>query len=295
MRLFGMFATDEKRLQLGDGSWRLNKHLMDTPAKQAAWLRSVDSYRVGSRIGDDSVFGTVHSFEPTHETKDADLYVLKRVPLTNKYMMDRVLYEAVFGEIFTDAPIPIVVAHRHNKDTGDYEILMQNILKTVADKEKYASSSLDLYYRKYPKHKSRVMEKVHDTLLRFYKTTKHFHGDLHLANLMVTYDKRAPHALSKVYVIDFGSSMPFLKQDWPRIDKMHRLYQFKDVITAAHSQLHTRENYNSSEQSTVFGPLVWLKHGGAVVHNLKQVQSKSFWKQLLNYSKKMESLKSHAL
>jgi len=301
MRFFGLFARNDKRLRLNDGSWKLNSRLMNTAGKRDAWLRTLDryEYRVGSRIGDNSVFGTVHSFEPTRKvdaTSRLSLYVLKRVAITknNKHMMDRIIYEAVFGETFVDAPIPVVVAHRFDKNTGVYEILMQNILKTTAERDRCASSSLDAYYRKHPDQDKRTLRKVHDTIVEFYKRTKHFHGDLHLANLMVTYDKRAPHALSKVFVIDFGSSMPFLRTDWPRIDRMKRLHQFEGAITDAFSNLHERQNFNSKEHSTVFGPLVWLKHGGAVLHNLKQVQHAEFWDKILTHSRKNTKFKNTA-
>lgn len=277
-----------------DGSWSLNTNILNTKQKKNVWIQTLKDhkYQLGSRIGEESAFGVVHSFEPTRfkTEDDLNLYVLKRVviPTDNKkHMLNRILLEALFGETFVTAPIPIVYAHRYDNVANAYEILMQNVIRTT--KERSTSKSIPLLqfvYRQYPMTFYNL-KMIHDAIVDFYKITKHFHGDLHLNNIMVTFNRKHPDKLTRVTVIDFGSTMPFMKTDWRRIDTLKRLYEFDDIITKAYQKILDHPNFNSRELTNTWGELLYMKHGGAIIHNLRQKQdSRNFWKTLLAYSRK---------
>ena len=290
-----MFRLMMKRgdtFDFDDGTWSLNNNILNTKQKKTAWIRTIQEhkYRLGSRIGEESASGVVHSFEPMHlKSKDDDLnlYVLKRVVIDeeNKTLINRTLLEAIFGETFVNAPIPVVYAHRYDKVANAYEILMQNVIRTT--KERSTSKSIPLLqfvYRQYPMTFYNL-KIIHDAIVDFYKITKHFHGDLHLNNIMVTFNRKHPEKLTRVTVIDFGSTMPFMKTDWRRIDTLKRLYEFDDVITKAYHKILDHPNFNSQELTNTWGELLYMKHGGAIIHNLRQKQdSMNFWREIINFS-----------
>jgi len=275
-----------------DDSWFLNASIWNTRHESSKsaneWIRMIKKhkYELGPRIGEESAYGKVYPFEPTVRLSTLPYYVLKRVEITdfygkrNPHLLIRVIQEAIFGETFVDAPIPIVIAHRYNHRLKAYEMLMQSILTTTTEQKLHESESLLQYtYRHHPKRLSKVdMKLIHDTIVDFYKRTKYFHGDLHLNNIMVTFERANPTKIERVFVIDFGSAMPFLKTDWERIDRATHLHQFMPIISRAFKKLSNREDYEFAN-----GETVWFKHGGAAFHNLKH---HPFWEQLLKFSRK---------
>lgn len=288
-----MFLFQKKNdFKLDDGSWFLNGNIFTTDLKKEKWIQMLKKHRyaLGRPMGADSVFGIVYRFEPTKKLgEDLPLYVLKRVsiPATNPHMLIRMIQEAIFGETFIRAPIPMVLAHRYDDATSSYEILMENVIRTTSLRKLYKSGSLADYILSSPNHQLHDddLKKVHDTLVEFYKKTKYFHGDLHLDNIMVMYDEAE---ILRVVVIDFGVAMPFLKSDWKRIDRLNRLHQFIPVITRAYKKLNEREDFMNSKQND----LVWLKHGQAVAHNLDVKQKRwkpQFWEQLIRFSRRNSS------
>jgi len=285
---------------LFDDSWFYNKNILKISGN-VDWndFFKKYEYELGAPMGEPSAFGVVYPFEPKKKSKTRilPLYVLKRVEISNKnpHLLAKTIQEAIFGESFIDAPIPIVIAHRYNDKLKSYEILMQNVILSTMHQPMYDSSSLIAYLWRQPKRELSAddMQLVHDTLVRFYKKTKHFHGDLHLNNMMVTFSKDAPNKLASVYIIDFGSAAPFLRADWDKIDKMTRVHQFIPVMNRAYSKLDDRENYLNTNylKNIINEKVVWLKHGGAVVHNLQQKQSPWFWEQLMKFSRKKQTVK----
>jgi hypothetical protein len=241
-----------------DDSWFFNASIWNTKHESSKneneWMLMIKKhkYELGSPIGEDSTYGKVYPFEPTVRSSTMPCYVLKRVEITdfsgkkNPHLFIRLIQEAIFGETFVDAPIPIVIAHRYNHRLKSYEMLMQNILTTTTEQKLYKSESLLQYTdRHQPKQLSNVdMKLIHNTIVDFYKKTKYFHGDLHLKNIMVTFKKANPTRIVRVFVIDFGSSMPFLKTDWERIDQVTHLHQFMPIISRAFKKLSNREDYN---------------------------------------------------
>lgn len=266
------------------GRWECNENMFDSRKAFYYWMYKIikDNYALGETMGDKSVHGVVYHFTPSKTPKTKkDLFVLKtqrvRVGGILLPLMEQLRLEAKVG-MKKGAPVPTVFAHRYNHTTGMYEILMQNVIKDTQYKEKFTATSMSKFIKSPKIRRNLVVQKFHDILVQFYKTTRHFHGDLHLENIVVTHDPNM--TIDKIYIIDLGSVIPFTKN--MNLGKLKYVSDFMEPITKVFVSLRRRENFTRWNINTVFGEIVWLQESEtSVIHNLKQKQSHKFWEDVL--------------
>ena len=292
------------RLDDESSKWIYNKILFNTTNAFKYWMCQCmeKGYVLGRTMGDKSVHGVVYHFTPQyHPINDKlDLFVLKTVEHNAtgfEALLSQLRIEAEIG-MTPNAPVPTVFAHRYNKKTRRYEILMQNVIKDTKQLITHNACTLKRYLEYFPKkpqfklfkeqlkknphpNPNLLVKKFHDVLIKFYKTTRHFHGDLHLGNIIVTYKKNDPISIGKIYMIDFGSAMAF-----PRsldMSKLKYVSDFMEPISQVFDALNTRDNFNSWEFETHMGDYAWLQGlETSVIHNLKQKANyKNFWQKVL--------------
>lgn len=257
-----------------------NKHVFKTSSAFDRWKKQIlsDGYAIQGRMGSNSINGSVYSYSRPMGVK-SNRYVLKTMPINDQFALAQAIKEAKIGMI-PDAPVPVVYAHRMNNATGQYEILMHDVLKDTTMDSKYRSTSMRSYLRSLKQNRVRrtpALEIMHDTLVDFYKRTKHFHGDLHLENVMVVYSKSKMEKISKMFIIDFGSSIKFVN---PLPTNIRFLWEFIAPISHTFDTLHERHNFNFRQSTKQWGEVKWMLGGAGVIHNLKQKQDAKYWEWL---------------
>jgi hypothetical protein len=280
------------------GKWTYNKNMFKTRSAFDDWMRKTitDGYILGDVMGEKSVYGVVYHFLPSvYDPKvNKDLFVLKtqRVLKTQNTTIAQLGVEANVG-MTPNAPVPTVFAHRYNNTTRAYEILMRNVLKDVFTNGKYSAITMfdflkgrDLIqkYRNVKEFK-KLVNKFHDILIRFYKTTLHFHGDLHLGNIILIIEPN--WTVKQMYIIDLGSVIPFPKS--LQMSNLKVASDFLIPIQNVFDSLRSRSDfrrYNLNNKH--FGNIARLTDSTSVVHNLKQKQSEFFWLGVLSVKHAMK-------
>jgi hypothetical protein len=287
------------------GEWTFNDSIFESREVFQNWMRkmSADGYRIGARMGQPSAHGVVFHFVTTnHPRINTELFVLKTVKTKNNQPLIVQLQKEAFIGMIHNAPVPTVMAHRLNH-TGNYEILMRNLIKDTDYAKKYSSSTMIDYLTDNnlfnPQNKAKfniVLRKFNTVLVNFYKTTQHFHGDLHLKNIELTFDKKNPDMINKIFIIDLGSVVPFLIS---RLQMTHKRFviNFMNDISKAFKALRERDNFNMVDKNTEHGNIAWLQDSKtSVIHNLKQKMGfDPFWRELLLLGKKTLKRKSNVL
>jgi hypothetical protein len=279
------------------GRWEYNKSVFESRQAFYYWIYKTvkDGYALGNTMGDKSIHGVVYHYTPSYEAKTKkDLFVLKTQRVDQQSLLNQLKLEAGIG-MTPNAPVPTVFAHRYNKTTGMYEILMRNVMKDtkVLRNKRFMSMQnfiknpmLDANERK------DAIRKFHDVLVQFYKSTHYFHGDLHLGNIIVTHD--ANWKIDDIYIIDLGSVVPFPKSLDTR--RFRYVSDFMKPMTKAYNSLMNRENFTGFNKNTKhYGNVVWLHSETSVIHNLKQKQNNRFWMDVLAIGQSNTQLTSHPI
>ena len=278
--------------------WMPNRRLferMDRTNPQRAfkrWMIHVcNTYTLASKpMGEPSAHGTVYTIEPTDKADDrSTLYVLKRVQTVLGYftigdinaLKAQLTTEATIG-MDPDAPVPLVWAYRVENDF--VEIVMENVHKTRTMKREFVIEPLQLYMN--DRHMSTwktLVPLFHNTMLAFYKTTRHFHGDLHFNNVYVIRNHHGD--LEGIKVIDLGSVVPFVPAQYLSLERAVSLAEVSVLITQVFTKLKKRNDFDYRETQPNYGEIVWLKGDTSVMHNFRRVSriQQLFWKEVLNF------------
>ena len=285
------------------GEWTFNESMFKSTVKSSGrgkfnrWTKKISEmgYKIGAKMGEISVHGVVYHFNTTnYSTSDiADLFVLKTVATNNNTPLIIQLQKEAFVGMIPNAPVPTVIAHRLNTTTKMYEILMRHLINDTEYAKKYASLTMNKYLTNYelfkPQNKAQfdvVLRKFNAVLVSFYKKTRHFHGDLHLNNIELTFEKKNPYKIHKIVIIDLGSVVPFPKE--LDFTPFRFVNQFMDPVTKAFKATFKRRNFNKVENSSTHGTIAWMqKLETSVIHNLQQkISFDPFWRELLLLGKK---------
>ena len=181
---------------------------------------------IGIRIGTASVNGAVYKLGSNNK------YVIKVVTNKNYFKRNfdnevRVGHIEGIGEVGTRIYESYYHPYKINgKNVGFYR--MDNLLKGKSDKD---YTVLDLHsYLKSPCFrdaviKIKVSKMIENLLLRFYKITSGWHGDLHGRNIQVVLKKNTCD-ISDAYIIDYDShkNLPGLKNKNTLQNMFHEIY-----------------------------------------------------------------------
>ena len=157
--------------------------------------------KISKRIGDASVYGSVYLLDNSRK------YVLKIMKRHSDFTQ---MFE---NEIQVGAMKNIekvgVRIHCHYSTQHFHAYIMDHIVKNRPENIQFATLSTiqrspvlrktlenDVLYSKFAK-----------TLVKFYKITQGYHGDLHLGNVMVLYDNN--YDVKKIRIIDYGTFTKF--------------------------------------------------------------------------------------
>jgi len=264
-------------------------------------------------IGDKSQFGVVYDYKPITKNDNNTLFVIKSINIRESYddwlsestkkeinnkttpmdfYVNQLVSEAKIGMI-KNAPVPVVYAYRfctygitgmipddsRNEEDKQlnifFEIIMENIQRTQKIKNETILSSL-FYYINDPSRKADffdVINKLHDTLLKFYKITKHFHGDLHFGNIQIVQDKKSLR-IKDIIIIDFGAVISFEKKYYNKLKQAKSISDVLPLIGNSFASLCKRKNFKEYETRPDGKVICWLQSQTAVIENL-QVKQKS--------------------
>jgi hypothetical protein len=271
------------------GEWTWNKNEFKNDKNFKVWVNKIENnYVLGNTMGDPSAHGVVYHYTSKVINTNQDLFVLKTVKTKNNQPLVVQLQKEAFIGMIPNAPVPTVMAHRYIKTTHVYEILMRNVMKDTNMLGNKKISSMQNFI-KHPRLYEDVIRKFHDVLVEFYKTTHHFHGDLHLGNIIVTHD--ANWNIDTIYIIDLGSVVPFPKSlNKKKTQGFRYVSDFMEPMTKAYNSLTKAYNFTSFNKNTKqHGNIVWLHKKTSVIHNLKQKQNNKFWMDVLAIGKSKKS------
>jgi hypothetical protein len=154
-------------------------------------LKSIERFPRSKTIGSPSKHGTIR---PLIYKNNKFLLVSKEMPIKNKKIFAREVHVGSMRGI--EACGPRVFAWRISG--GQCEYIMDNLARG----DKNAKVRTFATYRG-----EKPWRKLYDVLLKFYKVTKGFHGDLHLNNMaIITKGSRV-----SVQIFDYGTWHPFYK------------------------------------------------------------------------------------
>jgi hypothetical protein len=271
------------------------------------------THALDKTIGDKSQFGVVYEYKPLTKNDNNTLFVIKSINIRESYddwlaestkkeinnkttpmdfYVNQLVSEAKIGMI-KNAPVPVVYAYRfcthgipgmipddsRNEEDKQlnifFEIIMENIQRTQKIKNETILSSL-FYYINDPSRKADffdVINKLHDTLLKFYKITKHFHGDLHFGNIQIVQYKKSLQ-IKDIIIIDFGAVIPFDKKYNNKLQQAISISDVLPLINNSFASLCKRKNFKEYETRPDGKEICWLQSQTAVIENL-QVKQKS--------------------
>ena len=110
-------------------------------------------------------------------------------------------------ELFDKNVGPRILAFYKNVEVGFGIYVMDSFVRGNQDLK---SVTLGQYVDKYgcPRHTSKLIGKLRDTLFNFYTITKGYHGDLHTDNIAVIQNKKT-NAIIHIFIFDYGAHVRF--------------------------------------------------------------------------------------
>lgn len=193
---------------------------------------------VKDRIGNESAYGQVFSVDIDNYRPGAFVLKYMRFPSRNRNAF-RNIFE---NEIAVGADIrlydrsvgPTVLAY---KVTDDYGMYIMN--EFSSGRVGYDAVSLYRYIgNSCPSPNSTLIVELKETLLKFYKITQGYHGDLHEGNITVVL--RPDKTIYRVWVFDYGAHKKFSSK-LPKNCK-----SLNDVFSIINSEF--RANYQSAPE-----------------------------------------------
>ncbi len=196
----------------------------------------LQDFKIGSQIGANSLYGKV--FKLRDKNGNDDKYVLKRIQFRDDYSRQSFENEVRVGQLPGIEQVgPRIYAYRFvtNDNAGIKfgEYIMDNITHgetytRVEDLNDYFKRLYGTWFCPYSKGNYPIVKPFRETLVKFYKITKGFHGDLHGGNVFVL---TKPDGEIKVRFIDFGAHREFKNNK--NVDCIEKYFQkeFKQVGT----------------------------------------------------------------
>ena len=183
---------------------------------------------IGKRLGGTSVHGAVFEIYMKPESvargqHPNTLYVAKFVPIASSQFptneRNSFITEVNVGsnpELSKQEVGPSIVAYymSKNKGPGEYGVyIMDNFLKGK-DPTLYSSKYLYTHIENTcPRSNSLLVKKLRENVIKFYKITGGYHGDLHGNNIQVVKNIRT-NEVKHVYIFDYGSHTKFRARNY---------------------------------------------------------------------------------
>lgn len=154
-------------------------------------------------------------------------YVIKIIADKNEY-----LEEVRVGSIPGIETVGVRVHSHGTLSKGNYYIIMDHVEMGQPDVTHMTAAR---YVSKFPEQKQSFLRALRKTLLRFYKLTGSFHGDLHFENVLVILSKKN-RSLKQIKIIDYGNTVP-IQKDYPLITYTDYARAIKKTFENIHSDV----------------------------------------------------------
>ncbi len=199
-------------------------------------LRKLNQATLDRRIGNASAYGSVHSLNVDGFLTGA--FVLKQMQFKHEedsHIFDNEIAVGNNAQLFLQGVGPVIVAY---KKTATYGVYVMNSFTGGVPWLK--SESLDAHIRRIracPDSRSVLYSLLTETLLKFYKVTKGYHGDLHPGNIALITDNSG--SVWRLYVFDYGAHRRFHSKNTQHCESLGQVF---DAVKRNFNKNWTRAN-----------------------------------------------------
>ncbi len=196
-------------------------------------------------------YGSVYELKT--KSKNNDMYVIKEVYMKTDNDLKNFLKEIDVGSniLLSKQKVgPAIYAYTYRQRTDKTKgylgyYIMDNVKMGEKDLESMPMSRYLGFYERDNDVRVKAIKLMKESLLKFYKITQGYHGDLHMSNVIVLYKENLRKDPVRVMIIDYGAHIKFKEQ----VKNNTTLEMMLNVINAEH-----KANYKKYKKSVIHPP-----------------------------------------